>query len=222
MIEWETDYLTDIQVNIEQIMTNDFGLKTNNIAPAIYRTFGDRMSYHNALGDTNIFHEQSVMDNDPMIYARNDIITLIDRAAVIINSGNSYMVPNGVNSGSTTIKRTAIRTNEKNNTDTGTVTADNSTTEASENSPIDYGPQFEIAYPNEKGKSQSNSTTERNLSSINTESGSETLNDTHSYNNISAHDVLEALKFIAKHGNIMISIIYEIVDKYYIEHLTVF
>lgn len=222
MIEWETEYITAIRVNIEQIMTNDFGLNTYNIAPAIYRTFSDRMMYHNALGDTIIFHEQSVTDNDPMNYARNDIITLIDRAAVIINSESSYIAPNGVNSGSTTIKRTVSRTNEKNNTDTGTVTADNSTTEASENSPIDYGPQFEIAYPNEKGKSQSNSTTERNLSSINTESGSETLNDTHSYNNISAHDVLEALKFIAKHGNIMISIIYEIVDKYYIEHLTVF
>lgn len=222
MNTWETEYITDIQLNIEQIMNYDFNLKIGNISPAIYRTFNDRMCYHNIIGDTNIFNELSVGDNDPMQYARNDVITLIDRAAVIMNSGVAYITPNGTNSGSTTIKRTVSRTNEKNNTDTGTVTADNSTTEASENSPIDYGAKFEMAYPNEKGKSQSNSTTERNLSSFNTESGNETLNDTHSYNNISAHDVLETLKFIAKHGNIMIPVIYEIVDKYYIEHLTVF
>lgn len=203
-------------------MNCDFGLSISSLSPAIYRTFSDRISYHNIIGDTNIFYGRSLIDNSPMMFARNDIITLIDRASIILNSENPYIVPNGTNSGNTTIKRTVSRTNEKNNTDTGTVTADNATTEATENSPIDYGAKFEMAYPNEKGKTQSNSTTERNLSSINTESGNETINDTHSYNNISAHDALEALKFIAKHGNIMIQVINEIVDKYYVEHLTVF
>lgn len=222
MIEWETEYLTDIRINIEQIINYDFGLNTTSLTPAIYRTFSDRISYHNIIGDTNIFHGVSVITNDPMRFAQNDIITLIDRASVIMNCKNPYITPNGTNSGNTTIKRTVSRTNEKNNTDTGAVTANNTTTEATENSPIDYGAKFEMAYPNEKGKSQSNSTTERNLSSINTESGNETINDTHSYNNISAHDALESLKFIAKHDNIMIQVINELVDKYYVEYLTVF
>lgn len=222
MNEWEQLYIESIQTNIINIATNDFGLNMSNIKYAIYRTFSDRISYHNIIGDTNIFHGTSSITNDPYTYSQNDLITLIDRAAVIMNGGKQYLTADGTTSSTTTIKRTVIRTNEKNNTDTGTVTADNTTNEITENSPIGYTPKYDIEYPNEKGNSKSNSTTERNLSSVNTESGNETLNNTHSFNNMSSHDKVEALKFIAEHGNVMIPVIHEIVDRYYIEHLAVY
>lgn len=221
MIEWEESYVTGFQANLTNVLNIDFSFSLNN-EYAIMRVLESRIRRHNQVGDLNIFDGTDVMDNDPYYYSEQDCIELINRAGAIVKkSGGVEYGVNGDFSQTETIKRTDTLTGTSTKSDTGSVTAKNSHSEMAEESPVTNG-LASINFPNQKQKGENSSTTERDLTSTDSDNRTTTVNDTHTIKGVNPAEANKAIEFLVSHKNILIETINDIVDKYYIEHLKVF